>query len=70
MTQPIARYVIHLCCPYCNAGFYAAVPFVLPLCPVCAGGRLRPCGVWELTTEASPASVSHREASALVSGKR
>ena len=54
MTHLITRYILHLRCPHCGAGYYAAGPLVLPWCPECSSDRLRPCGVWDLTTEASP----------------
>ena len=64
MTRPLTRFVLHLVCPACGRGYYAARPVALPqACPTCAGERLRPVGMWALVTEARPAwrVLSHAE---------
>ena len=62
--RPITRYLLRLVCHACSRGFYAAVPLILPpTCPACAGGLLRPGGMWDLAREARPAwgVLSHAE---------
>src|SRR5712692_10588858 len=59
--RPLTRYVLHLRCPACGAGDYAAGPLLVPLCPLCAGGRLRPCGVWDLVTAAHQVPLRREE---------
>ena len=64
--RPPIRYILHLRCPSCGAGYYAACPLLVPLCPLCAGGRLRPCGVWDLVTMAHPVPNRREEACTVV----
>jgi hypothetical protein len=51
----MARYVLHLRCPQCQRGSYVAAPGALPqTCSACAGGSLRPVGVWDLVKQTRP----------------
>lgn len=48
---PLAYEVVRLGCPACGARYLADGLLVCPRCPACAGGRLRPLGVWHIERE-------------------
>jgi hypothetical protein len=55
LARPPARFVVRLHCPVCDHQVLAACPCLVPWCPACASGRLRPWGpAWDLCREASP----------------
>jgi hypothetical protein len=52
--------VTWLRCQSCCWGYFTTSALVLQLCPACAGDRLQPLGLWDLTHEAAPDGIRQR----------
>ena len=61
-SRPVPRFVLHVRCRGCGAGFYGSAPLVLPPCPGCGTRALMPCCTWDLTASAQPPCLAEGEA--------